>query len=135
MKAKLLITFSLAAILLAAGCNQGNASKGADVEIFYLPHPPAQAVVKEIDKVLAGQKNITVKKISFLDENSADLVKKYNLQDHMPVAIIIKGKNTFTINAKQVTFRNFPKSNSFIPSGLGGNWDYSDLRKVLKQEF
>ena len=107
---------------------------GADIqmEIFFLPHPPAMAVVDEVEKVAAEFDNIVITRYSFDDPSSEKLLKKYDLKGHMPVAIFINGQNSFTVNGQKISLRNFPKGNAFVPM-FKGEWDYADLRIILQQ--
>jgi len=100
------------------------------VEIFYLPHAPAVAVVKKVEEMVQKYPHYTVKKYDFDDSANDAVVAAHNLSGHIPVAIFIGGKNTFTIDGKAVTFTNFPQSDAFIPD-FGGSWDYADIAKVL----
>ena len=100
------------------------------VEIFYLPHPPAETVVKDVEAVLKKHDQFTVAKYSFEDPQSKKILAKYNLREHMPVVIFIDGQNEFTLGKRKVTFKNFPKGNAFVPM-FEGNWSYRDLDGVL----
>jgi hypothetical protein len=100
------------------------------VEIFYLPHPPAEAVVKDVESVLKKHDQFKVAKYSFDDPESKKILAKYNLREHMPVIIFIDGQNEFTLGKRKVTFKNFPKGNAFVPM-FEGNWSYRDLDGVL----
>jgi hypothetical protein len=100
------------------------------VEIFHLPHAPADAVVKKVEEILKKYPEYTVEKYNFDDEKNKTKVVEYGLEKHIPVAIFIGGINTFTIDGIQVSFQNFPKGDSFI-SGFEGPWRYDDLEKVL----
>ena len=113
---------------------QGNPAFASDImmEIFYLPHRPAMEVVAEIEQAAAEFHKVTVRKYSFEDDNSRELVKKYDLTSHMPVAVFINGKDTFTVNGTALRFRNFPKGNNFVPM-FAGEWDYADLKSVLTE--
>ena len=102
------------------------------MEIFYLPHPPALAVVSEVEIIAAEFKDVTITKYSFENPDVAKLLKKYNLTDHMPVAIFINGQNDFTVNGQKIGLRNFPKGNTFVPT-FAGAWDYSDLRIIMQE--
>jgi len=102
------------------------------VDIFFLPHRPAQAVVSEAGKVAAEFHNIVIKKHSFEDPGTDKLLKKYNLTGHMPVAIFINGQNSFTVNGKKISLRNFPKGDAFVPM-YSGEWNYADLRVILQE--
>lgn len=102
------------------------------LEIFYLPHRPALAVVSEVEKVAAEFNNIVIDKYNFDDPDIDKLLKKYSLTEHMPVAIFINGQNRFTVNGQQVSLRNFPKGNAFVPM-FAGEWDYADLRIILQE--
>lgn len=101
------------------------------VEIFYLPHRPAMAVVRDVEDVLKKYSNIKVKKYSFEDPAAGELLEKYHIKNHMPVAIFINGKHEFSIGSRKIVFENFPKGNAFVPS-FEGNWSYDDLVTVLK---
>ena len=113
---------------------QSPAAYAADIqmEIFYLPHGPAQAVVSEVEKVAAEFKNIVIKKYSFEDPATEKLQKKYNLTGHMPVAIFINTQNSFTVKGQRISLQNFPKGNAFVPM-FAGEWDYADLRVILQK--
>ena len=103
-----------------------------EMEIFYLPHRPAIAVVEKVEQVAAEFNNITIKKYSFQDPDAEKLLEKYGITEHMPVAVFINGKNSFTVNGRSLKFRNFPKGDAFVPT-FAGEWDYSDLRTVLTE--
>jgi hypothetical protein len=100
------------------------------VEIFYLPHPPAEAVVKDVEAILKKHDQFKVAKYSFDDPQSKNILAKYNLREHMPVVIFIDGQNEFALGKRKVTFKNFPKGNAFVPM-FEGNWSYQDLEGVL----
>ena len=100
------------------------------VEIFYLPHPPAEAVVEKVDKILAKFPQYKVKKYNFYDKANQQKIESYNLLGHIPVAIFINRKNTFYIDGRKVVFKNFPQSDDFVPT-YSGLWDYGDLEKIL----
>jgi hypothetical protein len=101
------------------------------VEIFYLPHPPAEAVVKDVDAVLKKHPEFKVIKYNFEDPKSQSQMKKYNIKDHKPIAIYINGKNDFVIGKNKVVFENFQKGNDFAPM-FKGYWTYDDLENVLQ---
>jgi len=103
-----------------------------EMEIFFLPHRPAIAVVEKVEQVAAEFNNITIKKFSFQDPGAKKLLEKYGITEHMPVAVFINGKNSFTVNGRSLRFRNFPKGDAFVPT-FAGEWDYSDLRTVLTE--
>lgn len=107
-------------------------ASGTTVEIFYLAHRPALAVVAKVDKILAQFPKLKVKKYDFEARSSRKLLKQYKLTGHMPVAIFINGKNKFTINGQEIDFRNFPKGDAFVPT-FAGEWDYTDLHNILTQ--
>lgn len=118
--------------------NPGNpiAGQTADknlVEIFYLPHAPAQAIVDKIDQIIAKYPNYTVKKYDFDDPANKQKIKDYNLVNHTPIAIFIGGKNSFTVNGKTISLSNFPKGDAFIPS-FEGDWSYDDLSGILASQ-
>ncbi|MCL4378793.1 MAG: hypothetical protein M1409_10555 [Actinobacteria bacterium] len=101
------------------------------VEIFYLTHAPAVAIVKKVEPIIAEFPKFQVKEYSFDDPAAKDLINKYNLTEHMPIAIFIGGKDTFEIGGKKIELKNFPKGDAFVPD-FEGNWSYEDLRSVLK---
>ena len=100
------------------------------VEIFYLPHRPAEAVVAKAEQALSGM-HLTIKKYSFEDSASDKLIDKYKLHSHMPVAVFINGSDKAKINGRTVEFRNFPKGDAFVPNFEGG-WTYQDLKKAAE---
>jgi hypothetical protein len=149
MKHKLLLGLALSVVLIIAGGllfnwnrnksntgqNGGPASSYAAesnlIEIFYLPHAPAEAAVKKVEDVAAEFPKFKVMKYNFDDPHSDAKINEYGLKEHMPVAIFIGGKNDFEINGKKVILSNFPHGDSFIP-GFEGNWTYDDLRHILQ---
>lgn len=100
------------------------------LEVFYLPHAPAMAVVNEVEKVASEFPDLTLKRFNFEDPASRPAIESHKLTAHIPVAIFINGQDTFTVGGKTMTFRNFPKGNAFVPM-FAGEWDYSDLRTIL----
>jgi hypothetical protein len=101
------------------------------VEIFYLPHPPAEAVVRDVEAILRKHSEFKVVKYNFEDPKSRDQMKKYNIRDHKPIAIYINGKNDFVMGQRKVIFENFQKGNNFAPM-FQGNWTYQDFENVLQ---
>lgn len=102
------------------------------IEIFYLPHRPALEVVSKVEKVVADFDNIVIKKYNFEDPDTDKLLKKYDLAGHTPVAIFINGQNNFTVKGQEISLRNFPKGDAFVPM-FAGSWDYSDLHIILQE--
>jgi hypothetical protein len=125
------ILFYLLALTLFFQAGQVRAADTL-VDIFFLPHRPALAVVSGVEKVAAEFKNIVIQKYSFEDPGTDKLLKKYNLIGHMPVAIFINGENSFTVNGKKISLRNFPKGDAFVPM-YSGEWDYDNLRVILQE--
>jgi hypothetical protein len=112
---------------------QAAAARAAiEVEIFYLPHRPAIVVVDKVAQVAAEFKDVVLKKYSFEDRVAVKLLKKYKMTDHMPVAIFINGRDSFTVNGRSLRLINFPKGDAFVPM-FAGEWDYPDLRAILKE--
>ena len=111
---------------------QAASAHAADIllEVFYLPHGPAMAVVSEVEKVASEFPNLTLKKYDFEDTANRPVIVLHKLTAHMPIAIFINGKDTFMIGGKTLTLRNFPKGNAFVPM-FAGEWDYPDLRTLL----
>jgi hypothetical protein len=120
----------LMAIFAVAGL-PGIAAAANVVEIFYLPHPPAEAVVRDVEDILRRYGQFTVNKYSFEDPQSRQLVSQHNLREHVPVVIFINGKNEFVIKGRKVIFKNFPKGNAFVPM-FEGNWSYKEFEGILQ---
>jgi hypothetical protein len=129
-RATLLGSFATALVLLAI-LTQPVCGADIQMEIFYLPHRPALAVVSKIENVAAEFKNINLKKYNFDDPDTEKLIKKYDLGGHMPVAIFINGQNSFPVNGREIVLRNFPKGDPFVPM-FAGEWDYEDLKAILQ---
>ncbi len=100
------------------------------VEIFYLNHAPAQAILKKVEAILEKHPEYTVINYDFDDEKNKQKVDEYGLLEHSPIAIFIAGVGSFKVGDSIVKLANFPKGNAFVPS-LEGSWDYSDLEKIL----
>lgn len=103
----------------------------AVVEIFYLPHQPAEAVVKDVEVALNGLKDIEVRKCNFEAAESRKQMTKYNIREHTPVMIFINGKNEFVVKNRKIVLKNFPKGNSFVPF-FEGNWSYQDIKEIVR---
>lgn len=102
------------------------------VEIFYLPHPPAEAIVDEVEKVLAKYPDFSVVKYDFTDSANNQKMQEYGLVDHTPVAIFINGTNTFKVEDRNISLVNFPRGDAFVPT-LEGTWNYDDLDQILAE--
>lgn len=103
------------------------------IEIFYLPHPPAKAIVEKVEPIIARFPKYTVKEYDVTDQASKPKIEEYRLVNHTPITIFINGKNTFTIDGKRISLFNFPKGDAFIPTFEGG-WSYEDLEKILASQ-
>jgi hypothetical protein len=101
-----------------------------ELEILYLPHRPAMVVVDKVEQIAAGYKDVVVKKYSFESPETEKILKKYKITDHMPVAIFINGRDSFTVDGRTLRLRNFPKGDAFVPM-FAGEWDYGDLQAIL----
>lgn len=146
MKPKFVILAILILILVAGGyffysknySNQTNISTSISsqpnssqlIEIFFLPHPPAQAIVDQVKTVLSKYPQFTVVEYDLTDTNNSAKIAEYNLVDHTPIAIFINGTNSFTIEGRNISLTNFPQGDAFVPT-LEGTWNYSDLDKIL----
>jgi hypothetical protein len=102
------------------------------LEIFYLPHRPALVVVDKVERIAAGFKDVAVKKYSFDERATGKLLKKYNITEHLPVAVFINGRDRFTVAGRSLRLRNFPKGDAFVPM-FAGEWDYPDLEAILAE--
>lgn len=122
-----LVTSSL---FISCARKTGNNAGQTTVDIFYLPHPPAEAIVKKVDAILQKFPSIKVNKYNFSDPKNARRIEAHNLREHTPVAIFINDKNRFTIEGRTVEFKNFPRGDAFVPT-LEGSWTYGDFEKVL----
>jgi len=127
----------LAAILLMtvavlSSCSNPHSNRTI-VEVFYLPHAPAEEVVNRIRAMVAKRNDVELLKYSFDDPATAALAKSYKIEGHMPVAVFIDGRDTYEVNGKKIVFINFPTDSSFAPTGFTGNWSYADIQKVLNK--
>jgi len=123
------ILLALTGLLLVWQAGNGRAAAPV-VEIFYLPHRPALAVVAKVEAVAAEFSGIEVRKYSFEDAVGRRLAAEYGLTEHMPVALFINGRDRFTVAGRALSLRNFPKGDAFVPM-YSGEWDYPDLRAIL----
>ncbi|MBN1957538.1 MAG: hypothetical protein JW773_04980 [Desulfuromonadales bacterium] len=125
-----MMVFFLLLASLAVSLQPGRAEAAELVEIFYLPHRPAEAVVKDVERIVAKFPGVATKKFSFEDAANRNLLKKYGLTTHMPIAVFIDGKNEFTIEGRSFQLKNFPKGNAFVPM-FEGSWTYQDIETIL----
>jgi hypothetical protein len=122
---KNLIFFALLLFLATSA-----SASSVTMEIFYLPHRPALAVVEKIEQSVAELGYVSIEKYSFDDQAAMPLLEKYQLLDHMPVAVVINGKDRYPVDGKEIIFRNFPKGDAFVPNFEGG-WSYEDLKRIV----
>lgn len=118
-----------------ASFSQNNSEQlisGKLVEIFYLPHPPAEAIVNKVEAVLVQYPEFKVIKYDFTDKVSEQKMQAYGVTDHTPIAIFINGTNTFNIEDRIISLVNFPRGDAFVPT-LEGAWNYEDLTKILSE--
>lgn len=118
------------AVCNSSSCDESNKVEKNLVEVFYLPHPPVDPIREKIESILLKFPEYKLKEYDFYDKNNKQKIENYNLMGHIPVAIFIGGTNTFLINGQEITFKNFPKGDAFVPT-LEGSWNYDDLEKVL----
>lgn len=102
------------------------------VTIFYLSHPPAVAVLREVEKILNKYPEIKIEKFDLESSDGKDAIKKYNVRGHLPIMFFINGQSEFELEGKKILFKNFPKKDAFLPH-FSGDWDYEDIEKVLKK--
>jgi len=114
----------------AAGIASGKGASGKVIEIFYLPHPPAVAVVRKIEAVAAKHPDFKLVEYDFTDAANKDLLTARGLTEHMPVAVFIGGNDEFDIDGRKVVFTNFPQGDAFLPL-FAGAWSYDDLEKAI----
>jgi len=111
--------------------NQTAAAKKNLVEIFYLPHPPAQAIVQKVEAILKNHPKYTGRKYNFFDAANKQKIADYKISEHSPIIIFIAGQSVFTIGNRTVNLKNFPKGDAFVPT-FEGDWNYDDLEQLLK---
>jgi hypothetical protein len=119
----------LTGLLLSFQTTPGLAAE-IKLEIFYLPHRPAMAVVNKLEQVAAEFSDVVVHKYNLDDPGTGEMVEKYQITEHLPVAVFINGRDSFTVEGRVLKLRNFPKGDAFVPM-FAGEWDYSDLRAIL----
>ena len=119
-----------ASVCNSPDCNETQKVEKNLVEVFYLPHPPIDPIREKIKNILEKFSNYKLKEYDFYDDNNKQKIENYNLIGHIPVAIFIGGVDTFLIDGEEITFKNFPKGDAFVPT-LEGSWSYDDLEKVL----
>jgi hypothetical protein len=107
--------------------------KQVRIDIFYLPHPPAIAILRKVEAVLHNYPTAKINEYDFLDPKNADKIKAHGLTEHSPIVILLNDKNAFSIDGRQVEFKNFPKGDAFVPS-LEGSWTYDDIDKAIASE-
>ena len=100
------------------------------VEVFYLAHAPARAILAKVEAILEKFPEYKVVKYDFDSETSKQKIEEYGLLEHSPIAIFVAGVNSFKIDDEVVQLANFPKGDAFVPS-LEGSWSYDDLEKIL----
>ena len=104
------------------------------MEIFFLPHAPALRVVDKVEEIASIYEGIIVKKYDFEDPKTKKILKKYKINGHIPVAIVINGQSLFVVKGKEIRLWNFPKGDAFVPI-YSGEWDYPDLHTILQDIY
>ncbi len=103
------------------------------VDIFYLPHPPAVAILKKVEAVLKKYPSVSINEYDFTDPGNAERLEAHGLKEHTPIAFFINDKIDFTIDGRRIEFKNFPKGDAFVPQ-LEGSWTYDDIGKAMAAE-
>lgn len=126
-----------ALVLLAAGCGNTAATPAADVpvpakagmvvvEVGYLPHPPAMAVVEELDRVFARfSSRIEVRRYDLTTPDGERFAQAHRLTGHTPVAVYIDGHLEFDVGGRKLRFTGFPQAEG---------WSAADVESVLRQK-
>ena len=122
-----LIVFVLATIGLAAAGEQK-----LSVEIIYLNHGPLQSTLKDIDSICAQYKDkITVSRYDFESPEGERFKNKKGITQHVPLMIWIDGKNSVSLNGKEIKFSGFPTGSG--PAFFQGKWTMDDFRNALNE--
>jgi hypothetical protein len=110
-----------------AGCGQSPVA----VEIAYLNHPPVQAVLVDVNKVLAKyEKQLQVTRYDIGTPEGAAFLKNKNLNQGSVLAIFVNGSIAYQKSDQQVQFISFPvgKGTAMMRAG---NWTVDDLDAAL----
>ncbi len=111
-----------------AGCSQ---SSPVAVEIAYRNHPPVQAVLADVDKLLAKyDKQVKVTRYDVDTPEGTAFLKKNNLTGETVLAIFVGGSMAYQKSDQQVQFVSFPVGKGTAMT-KAGNWTVDDLDAAL----
>ena len=126
------IIFCFVAFVLILASLPVFASQKVSVEILYLNHGPLQSTLREIDDICAQYKDkIIVSRYDFDSPEGEKFKNKKGIKQHVPLIIWIDGKDTVTINGKEIKFAGFPSGSG--PAFFQGKWTMKDFRQALDQ--
>lgn len=126
------IVFGFMALFLIFTALPAFAAQKVSVEILYLNHGPLMSTLKEIDNICAQYKDkIIVSLYDFDNPEGEQFKNKKGIKQHVPLMIWIDGKDTVTINGKEITFAGFPSGSG--PAFFQGKWTMKDFRQALDQ--
>jgi hypothetical protein len=127
----------VATALVTGGCTAAapGASSGGPVpvEIAFRNHPPVQAVLKDVDAVIAkyGDK-VSVSRHDVDVADSETFMKDKDLTNTCVLAIYVRGSMTYPKDGSEVKFYSFPVGRGTAVTAAG-NWTIDDLDSALAQ--
>ena len=118
----------LVGLFALSGCSS---SSQVAVEIAYRNHPPVQAVLVDVDKLLVdyGEK-VKVTRYDVDTPEGAAFLKSKNLTGSTVLAIFIDGSVAYQKGDQQVQFMSFPVGKGTAMTEAG-NWILDDLDAAL----
>lgn len=144
------IALALTVVLSLAGCSgrSGGADQSDDnrarpsgevggravnVVVVALEHPPVQAVLKDVDPLLAAYGDrVSVRRVDAESEKGQALAEDKGVTGHVALAIFVEGPAQRGADPDEARFVGFPRDRAPIPSAQG-EWVLNDLRAALDQ--
>lgn len=102
--------------------------------VVALEHPPVQAVLKDVDPLLAAYGDrVSVRRVDAESEQGQELAEDKGVTGHVALAIFVEGPAQQGGDPDEERFVGFPRDRAPIPSAQG-DWALDDLRAALDQQ-
>lgn len=118
------------AALLCGFISSGKAAAPLHIDVLYMNHGPLQPTLERMRDTFAfyGDK-VQVNWYDFESQEGAAFMAQKGISNHVPLEIWLDGKDTLTLDGRQVRFSGFPTGAG--PGFFQGQWTLEDLGKVI----
>lgn len=139
------VVLALVAVLAAVACSGGggggdggDGGEGGDagalpVVVVALDHPPVQAVMGDVERVLGEfGARLRVRRLDAESEQGRDFAEDNGVTGHVAMAIFVDGSPEARVDGRTVRFVGFPHGRGPVPVAEG-EWTLDELRAALAE--